>query len=666
MKKVISLILTFLLFTMTVFASSVVELTEEKTLIKGVTYKNTKSLYSSGWQDIHVITADLNEEHLSLEVLKNSNGESYTQNTLQAAEENEAVAAVNADFFAAKRGEAGRGSAIGVEIRDGKLYSSASVAESMNTLYKLLGENGFNIDSFVFDITLTAANGRQDKIKLINKYDDLTGIVMYTSDWGEKSVGSLGGIIEVAVDENGIVTDKVTEQEAITIPENGYVLAAHMSYNTFLLDHVHVGDKVTVDVKSAPDYEKIETAVGGGGVLVRNGIAQTTFSHNVSGKNPRTAIGLDETGTRVTLVVVDGRRNEARGMTQTELAELMVELGCFSALNFDGGGSTTMVAEADGVYEVLNTLSDGSLRNVTNSLAVMTTADKNLPLTALEIKAPENIIVGNSVPLSVTGTDAYMREKSVTDGLVFETDNGTITDGVFTPGFAGVANITVRGLGLEAKATVNVADVKDSHNTYSEVRDGGYRFAVFGNTRKIVNGFDRFVMNSATIRMKQTSDFQLFLGADIFPETLGHIKDRYITADSYKCFGETDTYITLPNVSGKIYTTDVSVWSKFKNDVENAKGNLFVFIDRNFISENETEVKIFKKILENEAKERNVYVFGGGFVNENAVNSGVRYINTAGVFPSVTLEGTSIDYLKYVLVTVNGNEVTYEYKQAVR
>ena len=61
-----------------------------------------------------------------------------------------------------------------------------------------------------------------------------------------------------------------------------------------------------------------------------------------------------------------------------------------------------------------------------------------------------------------------------------------------------------------------------------------------------------------------------------------------------------------------------------------------------------------------------MYVFGGGFVNKNTVEENVRYINTAGVFPSISLEGTSVSYVKYVLVTVNGTDVTYEYKEAVR
>ena len=144
-----------------------------------------------------------------------------------------------------------------------------------------------------------------DKIKLINKYDDQTGIVMYTSDWNDVSCGSLGGIIEVSVDKYGKVLEKVTESEPIKIPDGGYVLSSHLSFNTFLYDNVEVGDKLKIDIKSTPDYKKIETAVGGGGSLVKEGIAQTEFSHEVTGRHPRTIVGLDKTGTKLTFVVDD-------------------------------------------------------------------------------------------------------------------------------------------------------------------------------------------------------------------------------------------------------------------------------------------------------------------------------------------------------------------------
>lgn len=669
MKKALSLFVAILVFSVSVCAAPVVDLTEEKTLIRGVTYKNIKGLYQSGWQDIHIVTADLNEKHLSLEVLRSSQGESYTQNTLVSAEKNGSVAAVNADFFSAKRGEAGRGSATGVEIRDGELYSSASVAESMNTVYKLLGENGFHIDAFAFDITLNAANGKQDKIKLINKYDDLTGIVMYTSDWAEKSVGSVGGIIEVSVDKNGKVLEKVTEQEPIEIPKDGYVLSAHMSYNTFLLDNVQIGDKITIDINSVPDYKKIETAVGGGGVLLCEGIAQTAFSHTISGKNPRTAIGIDKTGKIITLVVLDGRRDDARGMTQIELAELMKELGCYNALNFDGGGSSVMVTDVAGAQTVMNTPSDGGLRNVANSLAVMSSVESETRVTSLAIQVQGDIIAGQPAKVKVLGKDKYLREKTILNEIVYTTNNGIITDGVWTPEHEGYASITASANGLSKTEHFSVGYIKttDEQNTKKEVGESGYRFAIFGNTKSNDTMFDKFVMNKATLRMQKNSDFQYVLGGDVNEKTLTHIQNTFSTAKKYNCETKNgDTFITVPNASSKIYIDDTSVWSEFSEDVKKSTGNLFVFLDRNFISENETEVKLFKDILESEAKERNVYVFGGGFVNKFTVENDVRYVNTAGFFQSVALEGTSIDYIEYVLVTVNGAEVTYEYRKAVR
>lgn len=763
-KKITSLFLictAVLSFGSFVHAAVINEVMEEKTIMRGVTYQHIRRLEEYGFQDVHVTKVDLTEPGIKLEVLKSKNGESFLENTYQLAVENDALCAINADFFAAKKGQSGRGSAVGVEIRDGELKSSASVTESMNTLYKPLKEDAFYIDAFTFDMTVKTANGKTDKIKVVNKYDDLTGIVLYTDDWGEQSVGSVGGSLEISVDKNGKVLEKVQEAEPLTIPKGGYVLASHLSYNTFLLDNVQVGDTISIDIKSAPDLEGIETAVGGGGVILRDGVVPKTFSHTISGRQPRSAVGVDKTGTVITMVVLDGRTKESVGMTQMELGNLMAELGCYTALNFDGGGSSLMALEEDGTKTVVNNPSDGSYRKVTNALAVTTDVAKNMPAASIFLDAQDSVFVNTGLDLKVVGLDAYQRTVSVdTKKVSFQTDNGTIGSNTWYPARAGVAHVTAKYGKLEAKKTFTVLEnpreinfaeksislksgesympalvgkdingkkakirlsdtqvtisgevatvngnlvtakrkgatvltakigditantvilidgaaeisapkniaIPDVQNTHQELTDkNSYRFCVFGNTRKITTLYDKLLVNRSLYKMKQDSEFQVFLGANVFEKDIQKVCENTVLAKNYNCFQKDgSTFITLPNVSGKVYVSDASVWTKFQQDVQNAGKNLFIFLDRNFITNDAAEKKVFYRTVNSAAaKGKNVYVFGGGFVNQNTIDDGVRYINTAGIFPSIAIDGTSPSYIEYVSVTVNGDQVTYTYK----
>ncbi|MBO9676494.1 MAG: phosphodiester glycosidase family protein [Sphingobacteriaceae bacterium] len=58
-------------------------------------------------------------------------------------------------------------------------------------------------------------------------------------------------------------------------------------------------------------------------------------------RHPRTCLGIKPNG-RVILLTVDGRNENSAGMSLFELTRLMRWLGCSSAINFDGGGSTTL------------------------------------------------------------------------------------------------------------------------------------------------------------------------------------------------------------------------------------------------------------------------------------------------------------------------------------
>ena len=84
--------------------------------------------------------------------------------------------------------------------------------------------------------------------------------------------------------------------------------------------------------------------IGGGQILVRDGKAVAYTNEFALIRNPRTVVGVDKAGTQLTFLVVDGRQPELSiGMTLAELSEAMISLGCNSAINLDGGGSTTLV-----------------------------------------------------------------------------------------------------------------------------------------------------------------------------------------------------------------------------------------------------------------------------------------------------------------------------------
>ena len=48
------------------------------------------------------------------------------------------------------------------------------------------------------------------------------------------------------------------------------------------------------------------------------------------------------------LLTVDGRQVDSRGVTLTEMGQMMAQLGAHHALNLDGGGSSTMLAREPG------------------------------------------------------------------------------------------------------------------------------------------------------------------------------------------------------------------------------------------------------------------------------------------------------------------------------
>jgi hypothetical protein len=119
---------------------------------------------------------------------------------------------------------------------------------------------------------------------------------------------------------------------------------------------------------------KIYNAISGSHMLVVEG--EPIEGLDSERPAPRTALGVDFGPDRLVIVVVDGRQPfYSEGATLTQLADLLIEYGVYTAMNMDGGGSSTLVIENEnGKAEVLNSPIDshipGRERPVANHLGV--------------------------------------------------------------------------------------------------------------------------------------------------------------------------------------------------------------------------------------------------------------------------------------------------------
>jgi len=158
----------------------------------------------------------------------------------------------------------------------------------------------------------------------------------------------------------------VSPTSGSSIPTGGAVLAAYGSgLRAEEVQKMGEGDTVKILLATLPRIARGATPsiiIGGWPRILRDGdnvadesaTLEGTLSRNAEVRHPRTAVGFSRDSSTLLLLTVDGRSENSGGMTLVELANVMRELGAWQAMNFDGGGSTTMVVDG----KVVNHLSD--------------------------------------------------------------------------------------------------------------------------------------------------------------------------------------------------------------------------------------------------------------------------------------------------------------------
>ena len=197
-------------------------------------------------------------------------------------------------------------------------------------------------------------------------------------------------------------------------------------------------------------YEsQIQEAVGGSIFLVRDGEAVVKHSETYyNSRHSRTCVGITADG-KVIMMVLDGRQEPfSAGGSAEELAQIMLDAGCVTAINLDGGGSTTFVAKQEGSDEltIVNRPSDGYERSVSSSLLVVSTAPSSKEFDhALVTSAYDYLTKGASVSLIASGVSATGSPAELPADITWKSlneDVGTVSEnGVFTAAAEGTAEV---------------------------------------------------------------------------------------------------------------------------------------------------------------------------------------------------------------------------------
>ena len=337
-------------------------------LAPGVTYAQYRD--ERGPWAINLVRVDLpraNIEIRAARALDQLRGRERVSDMARRAESSgvRVLAAVNADFFNLETGENEND-----QVIDGEWWKGLKVTDSPYDTYDNT-HTQFGIDAaghplmdrFILDGKAWDRGALTPIITLnFNPSGKPEGTALYTSRYGATTPrDTTRRTVEVALISAGKRGDTLlfvrrgaaSTSSGTSIPSNGAVLAAYGSgLRAQEVQAMADGDTVKILLATLPRITReLAMVVGGWPRILRDGqniageaaTLEGTLSRNAESRHPRTAIGFSRDSSTLFLLTVDGRSENSGGMTLIELATVMRELGAWQAMNFDGGGSTTMV-----------------------------------------------------------------------------------------------------------------------------------------------------------------------------------------------------------------------------------------------------------------------------------------------------------------------------------
>lgn len=480
MKKKIKNIFTYIMFASFMLLASkpnvaysadkIYEMVDSKDVVKGITYDNKYSLTTDGWLDLHILTIDLSNENVLVKPISSASQLGLRQHVKDLVSDNGAIAGVNASYFGLT---ATYTTPLGIQIADGEVMSvnnnSGEIGDTFGTFFE--DENGDRFfEYFKTNITLNVEDVEIFEFAGINiatkmdypVYIDRNGMTD-TSDIDRR----FSNITKFVVEDN-IITKVSEPGEVVSIPENGYVIALNDRYTEVYQSYLTLYKEVSVDVVTSFDVEKIEMAVSGGGVLLKNGEMPSYYGEMATGRHPRTLIGLSEDKNTLKLIVAEGLRTGGNttsiGLTPVEAFWVLKEEGMYYGLNLDGGGSSIMaIKDADsGVVLNVSDPAESVARLIPNAVGVFDNSKVTEAKTLVVVPSTENAAVGAPFSLDIHGLDENLHKINIPKEDItfhYEKGNMSMVDGDFVPKTTGNILMLIEYKSIVHNFTINVEEI---------------------------------------------------------------------------------------------------------------------------------------------------------------------------------------------------------------
>lgn len=481
MKKIISCTLalaTFISLTVptSIYANDILYNQKETEIVtKGVAYELSHRLTQDGWVDVNVLKVNLDDANIGVGPVQSTKEIGLKESLIDLLYENGAVAGVNSDFFGLK----GTYSAsFGTAIKDGQLIYSSDDKNTQTDDYSTFFIDNNNIPFFGFlKINFEFLNDGMKNIDInaVNKAGDQVYALKLDRN-GAESTKSLDNrfvnLVKLVIEDN-VITYISLKGETVTVPENGYVIVINEEWFDERANLFSVGQSAEFRINANIDINNMKEAISGGAKILDNGMLSQYPGATVSpnSRQPRTAIGISQDGKELILMVVDGR-GESIGATQAEMAELLLEYGAYNAMNFDGGGSSTMVAKTleDEWLTIKNDLSEGSQRKIINGLGVFNKSTLG-DIIQLVVKPEQTKVFKNTpVKIDVYGYDEYYHQINLDSTILSADDKNGRWDGrYFYPSITGDINITAQYGDKIANSVIKSLDAAEIRSDVSSV-----------------------------------------------------------------------------------------------------------------------------------------------------------------------------------------------------